>query len=100
MPARFHCESTFTIPARRHFVLGGQIVEGTVRPGMRAVIALPHGGELVLPIESIYLFSTSDKRGAVGLSILCEGKREVEHLQRIGIRNVICSVADQPRRQA
>ncbi len=87
MPAQFYCEATFTIPLRRDFILGGRIVEGTVRPGMRATIPLPAGGELVRSIDSVEIISTTDKRGAVGLSIRCEDKEEVESLQQIGIRN-------------
>jgi hypothetical protein len=100
MPARFYCEATFTIPARRYFVLGGQIVEGTVRPGKRVMIPLPAGDDLIRPIDSVEIITTTDNRGAVGLSIKCVDEGEAGDLQRIGIRNVLCSVAELLQRQA
>jgi hypothetical protein len=94
MPARFDCEATFTIRARRCFVLCGQIIEGIVRPGMLVKIQMPSGNELVRPIHSLERISTSDKRGRVGLLIKCEDQEELENLQRIGIRDVICPIAE------
>ena len=94
MPAWFYCEATFTVPGRQAFVLCGQIVDGTVKRGMRVTIPLPDGGVLIRPIDSIEHISTTVKRGAVGLLIHCESQGEAEAFQRIGIRDVQCSLAD------
>ena len=100
MSARFHCDATCTIPARRYFVLCGHIVDGTVRPGMLVRIPLAGGGEIVGPIDSIEIVSTKDDRGAVGISIKCEQDGEMESLQRLGIRDALCSITEQTQRQA
>jgi hypothetical protein len=92
MATKFHCEATFVIRGRRSFVLGGQIIDGTVQPGMRVSLPLPAGEVLTRSIHSVGLISTTDKNGAVGLSIQCESQGEAESLQRLGVRDVFGSI--------
>ncbi len=94
MPTRFYREATFTVAARQAFVLCGQIVDGTVKRGMRVTIPLPDGDVLIRPIDSVEHISTTVKRGAVGLVIHCESQGEAETFQRIGVRGVQCSLAE------
>ena len=96
MAARFHCDATFTIPSRRTFVLAGQIVEGAICAGMWITLPTPDGTALGQPINSIELISTPDRRGAVGLCIAFADSRHAEALQALAIRDVDCSVAEEP----
>jgi putative transposase len=92
MATSFYCEATFVIPCRLSFVLAGQVIDGTVRPGMRVSIPLTDGEVFSRPIHSVGLISTTDKKGRVGLSLQCDTRGEIESLQRLEVQDVMCCI--------
>lgn len=56
----FRVESAFQIPERSITVLGGDIVEGVIRPGMILLIPLNSQLSVSVPIDSIELASTAN----------------------------------------
>ena len=77
MPATFKAVETFHLKSRHLFVIYGDIVKGTVRPGMR--VSLPLNGTVTIhgPIEAVeYVDVTPGERSHVALCVGFEESAE------------------------
>ncbi|HEX8319445.1 hypothetical protein [Longimicrobium sp.] len=72
MSVRFRVEYTFVIAERGLFVLAGEIVEGSVRPGMVLQVPLNDMVTITAPVHGVEAVDASGQRSRTGLTLKCE----------------------------
>jgi len=82
MPARFHCEGTFVLASRSLFILGGTILEGVARIGMKVLIPLNRHTSMHMTVDAVEFM---DPGGKVGLCIKYKNQDELDLVQAFNI---------------
>jgi hypothetical protein len=93
MSATFKVHKTFLLPSLSFFVFAGEIVQGTVKPGMKIQIALNGSTEITVPIDRIE-FVRTDGRELVALKTIVNDPREAEIYEQFDIAGECLAVSD------
>lgn len=72
MSVRFRVEYTFVIAERSLFVLAGEIMEGSVRPGMVLQVPLNDMVIMTAPVHGVEAVDAVGQRSRTGLTLKCE----------------------------
>jgi hypothetical protein len=72
MSVLFRVEYTFEIAGRGLFVLAGEILEGTVRPGMVLQVPLNDMAAITAPVHGVEAVDALGQRSRTGLTLKCE----------------------------
>ena len=76
MTAKFHCTNSFVVKPDR-FVLAGNVISGTISPGMKACISFNPSFSMASEIASIEHINSEDPSTKIGLVIKCEDEDEL-----------------------
>lgn len=93
--ARFRVTATFRIPARQHFGVSGEVVEGTITPGMYLVIPGTSIPRSATRIDSFELIRTIDGT-ELGLNFHCADGQELQAWQRLELDGMELDVVEEP----
>ncbi|KQQ78981.1 hypothetical protein ASF73_21075 [Xanthomonas sp. Leaf131] len=93
MPAIFKVYQSFALSSRSLFVFAGEIVQGSVIPGMNIHIAISDGLQMDIPVEGIDFLRT-DGGELVALTIALEDRSDADFLQQIDVVGESLVVSD------
>lgn len=82
MSARFKVETTFTINSRSFYVLVGNILDGVIQKGMKALLPLNNRTSMHMTIDAVEFI---DPGGKVGLCISYSNDDELGLLDALNI---------------
>ena len=84
MESKFHCTRSFVVRPDR-FVIAGNVLSGTIRPGMKVRISFNPSFSMASEIASIEHINAEDPATKIGLVIKCESEDELELLEALNI---------------
>lgn len=82
MPARFRCEGTFVLASRSLFILGGTILEGVVRIGMKVLIPWNRHTSTPMIVDAVEFM---DPGGKIVLCVKYKNQEELDLMQAFNI---------------
>jgi GTPase len=94
MDALFHCESSFTVPERRLFVVSGHVTSGVVRKGMQIQIPFNDLVSMAMEINSIEQISSADPNAKVGITFRVKSDDELSTLMGLNIGGEILKIVE------
>jgi hypothetical protein len=94
MSVRFRVEYTFIIAERRLFVLAGEIVEGSVRPGMVLQVPLNDMVTITAPVHGVEAVDRPGQRSRTGLTLQCEDDIDLSLWRGLNLEGDVFAVVE------
>jgi hypothetical protein len=91
--AIFKVHKTFRLPSLSFFVFAGEIIQGTVKPGMKIQIVVNGNTEITVPVDRIEFIRT-DGRELVALTTTVTDPQEAEMYEQLDVVGECLAVSD------
>ena len=93
MNAIFKVHKTFQLPSLSFFVFAGEIIQGTVEPGMKIQIVFNGSTGITVPVDRIE-FVRTDGRELVALTTTVADPQEAEMYEQLNVVGECLAVSD------
>jgi len=93
MTAKFHAIGTIAIPAKQYFVIFGDILDGTIKPGMSAGIAFNSSIRFTAPVYSVEMVDGANG-SHIALVFTASDDNELELWKALNIGDEIVEITE------